>query len=129
MIVFQRSQAGFQMIFQGIQAVEDTIVEGFLSKLIPEVLNRIEFGRIGGKGQQTQITRHRKRSALMPTRPIEHHHDTLIGMPSRDLIEKYLHAPPIDLREDQGIEVAVSRRNRCVRISVFLPHQGLAKRP
>lgn len=129
MVVFQRSQAGFQMIFQGIQAVEDTIVEGFLSKLIPEVLNRIEFGRIGGKGQQTHITRHRKRSALMPTRPIEHHHDTLIGMPSRDLIEKYLHAPAIDLRQDQGIEVAVSRRNRCVCIRVFLPHQGLAKRP
>ena len=45
----------FQMVFEGVEAVEDAVVEGFLPQVIPEVLDWIEFGRVRRQFEQAQI--------------------------------------------------------------------------
>ena len=37
-------ERNFQVVFQSIQAIEDAVVEGLLTQVIPEMFNRIEFG-------------------------------------------------------------------------------------
>lgn len=47
MVAFQCSQTRFQVVLQGIQTVEDSVVKRLFAKFIPEVFNRVEFRRIG----------------------------------------------------------------------------------
>ena len=47
----------FQMVFEGIEAIEDAVMEGFLTQVIPEVLDRIEFGSVRWQFEQAQIGR------------------------------------------------------------------------
>lgn len=43
------------MIFKGIDAVEDAVVEMLFSELVPEVLLRVQLWRIRWQEEQAQI--------------------------------------------------------------------------
>ena len=47
MVKFHVEQRRLEVVFKGIEAVEDAVVERLLAKVIPEVLDRVQFGRIG----------------------------------------------------------------------------------
>ena len=39
MVKFHLEENGFQMVFEGVEAIEDAVMEGLLTQVIPEVLN------------------------------------------------------------------------------------------
>ena len=45
-------------IDDGVVAVEDTIAELVLAQVLPDILDRIEFGRIGRQLEQADVVRH-----------------------------------------------------------------------
>ena len=42
--VFEIAQSGDEMVFEGVDAVEDPVVEVLLAQFVPEMLLRVEFG-------------------------------------------------------------------------------------
>lgn len=52
MVHFKSLKAGDQLIFQRAQTVKGPIVKILLSQLIPEMLLRIQFRRIGWQKEQ-----------------------------------------------------------------------------
>ena len=40
MVKLHLEENGFQMVFEGVEAIEDAVMEGLLTQVIPEVLNR-----------------------------------------------------------------------------------------
>jgi len=56
------------MYLQGIEAFEYAVVEELLTQLVPDVFNRIELGRVGGKFQQVDVFWRLERIASMPAR-------------------------------------------------------------
>ena len=67
----------------------------------------------------------------MPTKPagsVEHHDDAALGMAISDLVEKYLHAVRIDVRQDQAVQFAAYHIDRTVRIGVLMGQHGPAQR-
>lgn len=54
------------MVFEGIDAVEDAVVERLFSPLVPEVSLRVQFGRIRGQEQQAQMVGQAAVLALVP---------------------------------------------------------------
>ena len=54
----------------------------------------------------------------MPARTVENHHDAIERMSRGHLIEKHLHALPVDAGQDQGVAFAsvnVACRRKCTR--------------
>ena len=47
MVKFHVEQSGLEVVFKRIEAVEDAVVERLFAQVIPEMLDRIQFGRIG----------------------------------------------------------------------------------
>ncbi|MDP1693131.1 MAG: hypothetical protein Q8L49_14480 [Burkholderiaceae bacterium] len=39
-------QAGDEMVFDGLQGIEDAVMEVLLAQLVPQMFDRVEFGRI-----------------------------------------------------------------------------------
>ena len=64
----------------------------------------------------------------MPTCAVKHHNHPIVGVPSRDFVQKYLHTIPIDIWQDQRIHFAVHDRNRCISISIFLSNHRMTYR-
>ena len=62
----------------------------------------------------------------MPSRPVNHHHDALIGVACRDFIEEQLHAPGVDVRQDQTVELARTGIHRTLGVGIFVSEHGLA---
>jgi len=87
MVKFHVEQNGLEVVFKRIEAVEDAVVERLFAQVIPEMLDRIQFGRIGRSREQAQIGRGGKRTALMPARAVKDHDDPIIWMPLGDLVE------------------------------------------
>ena len=46
MVVFECSQADFQMVFQSCEAINSAVVEVLFAQFVPSVFDRIEFGRV-----------------------------------------------------------------------------------
>ena len=46
MVEFHLAESGFQMVFQSVEAIEDAVVEGLLTQVVPKMLDWIEFGRV-----------------------------------------------------------------------------------
>lgn len=53
---------------------------------------------------------------------------TITGMAGGDLVEEDLHALAVNVRQDQGIELAVAHTHRRIGVGVLLGHHGLAQR-
>ena len=66
MVKFHLEENDFQMVFEGVEAIEDAVMEGLLTQVIPEVLNRIEFGSVRWQFEQAQIGGQPKGFTLMP---------------------------------------------------------------
>ena len=45
LVEFEVVQADDEMVFDGIQGVEDAVVDVLLSQFVPQMLDRVEFGR------------------------------------------------------------------------------------
>jgi hypothetical protein len=44
MVILHLPKGDLQMVFQGIEAIKDAVVERLLAQFIPEMFNGIEFG-------------------------------------------------------------------------------------
>lgn len=61
-------------IDDGFVIVEDAVAELVLTQVLPDVLDRIEFGRIGRQLEQADVVRHVELAAgLMPACTVEQH--------------------------------------------------------
>ena len=115
------------MVFQSIKAVEDPVVEELLAQLIPDMLNWIEFWRIGRQPEQENIGGGFELVASVPTRAVDHHDDVLLCVATRHFIEKHLHALGIDVRQDQTVKLAGADIHRTVGVGVLVRQHGLAQ--
>lgn len=126
-VEFHVEQSGLEVVLRRIEAVEEAIVERLFAQVIPEVLDRIQFGRIGRQFEQAQIGRGCERTALMPTRAVKDHDDPVVRMSLGDLVEEDLHALAIDLRQNQRVELPISHGDGGISVGVFLGDHGLAE--
>jgi hypothetical protein len=108
------------MIFQSLKTVEDPVMEPLFPKLIPEVLHRVEFRRMGRKGQEPHVFRNHQVLIPVPPGPVHHHDQSVLRVPGRHFIQKDLHADSVDVRQDQAVQCAFRNGNRRIRIGVFL---------
>ncbi len=46
MVSFHVTESNLQMVFEGVDAIENPVMERLFAQVIPEVLDRIEFRRI-----------------------------------------------------------------------------------
>ena len=58
---------------------EDAVAEPVVAQELLEVLDRVEFGRAGWKGQQGDVVRHGQRLGGVPAGPIEQEHGVGTG--------------------------------------------------
>ena len=56
------------------------------------------------------------------------HHDALVGVASRDFVEKQLHAGGVDMRQDEAVGLARADVHGAVGIGVLVREHGLAQR-
>lgn len=58
----------------GVVAFEDAVAELVLAQVLPDVLDRIEFGQLGRQFEQADVVRDIELAAgLMPSRAVEQH--------------------------------------------------------
>jgi len=95
-------------------------MEPFFPKLIPKELDRVEFRRIGRKGQESHVFRHHQILIPVPPGPVHHHDQSVLRVPGRHFIQKDLHAGSIGERQNQAVQVAFRNGTRRIRIGVFL---------
>ena len=74
------SESDFEMVFQGVKTGEDAVMEGLFPQFVPEVLDRVEFWRIGRQVNQPKVVRQGEGLALMPAGPVEYHDDPVAGV-------------------------------------------------
>ena len=127
-VVLEVSEGGLEVVFERVKAVEDAIVESFLAKLVPDVLDRVEFGRVRWQAQQPHVGRGPKIATGVPTRTVEHHHDVLLRVALPDLVEEQLHAMRVDVGQDQRVELAAEHVHGSVGVCVLVGQHGLAQR-
>lgn len=66
--------------------------------------------------------------ALMPARPIEHHHEAVMGMTRRHFVKKDLHAVTIHVWQNQRVEFAIDHGHGSIGIGIFLGDLRVAER-
>ena len=86
------------MVFEGVNTVEDTIMEMLFSDLVPEVFLGVQLRGIRWQEEQAQIVGQLKLLAFVPAGPIENHDDVVVWMAAGDLVHEDLHAVGIDMR-------------------------------
>jgi len=116
------SQGVAQLIFDGIQAVENAVVEGLLPEFAPQIFHGIELWGIGWQGQQGHVLGHLERLGAVPACAVEHHRDKLAGVAGGNLVEENIHALGARLGENQGVQAVIPRAEGGVGIAVF-PYQ------
>ena len=96
------------MAFERVNAIEYAIVERLftvstfqarkslenclpLVQVIPQMLDRIKFGRIRRQKQELKIVRRRDGLVFVPTRTVEHHQDIFLRMSRTHFLQKYFH--------------------------------------
>ena len=101
MIMLHIVQCFFQMIFERINTVENSVVKFLFPQIVPDMLHGVEFRRIWWKAEQADIIRDHERFAFMPTGSVKYHDDFVIQVSRRHLVKKYLHAFSVDMRQYQ----------------------------
>ena len=97
----------------------------FFSKLIPKVLDGIEFRRVGWQKVKLQVLWQCKQLTLVSSRPIKHHHNIVVGIAPRHLVKKDLHALGIDVRQHEAIKATIHWTDCTVGIGVLLSNHRL----
>ena len=95
------------MVFEGIEAIEDAIVEILFPKIVPEVFLRIQFGEVRREEQQAKIVREMEVLGFVPAGAIEDHDDIVVRVATGNLVEEDLHALGIDVRQYPAVESAL----------------------
>jgi len=101
MIMLHIVQCFFQVIFDGINTVENSVVKFLFPQIVPDMLHGIELRRIWRKAEQAEIIRNHERFAFMPTGAVKHHDYPVIQVSRSHLVKKYLHALSVDMRQYQ----------------------------
>jgi hypothetical protein len=114
------------VILQRVQALEDPVVEELLAQFIPDVLNRIELGRVRRQFQQVDVGWRFERVAAMPASAVNHHDDLILWVSCRDLVQEQLHASGVDVRQDQTVQLASADVHRAISVGVFVRQHALA---
>jgi hypothetical protein len=84
-------------------------MERFLTKIIPEMFDRIELWRIRRQIQQLQIAWQDDALTAMPACAINHHEDVFFQVAACNLIRKHLHTGAIHTGQYQGVEHTIHR--------------------
>ena len=53
MVFLEVSEGDFEVVLERVETVEDAVVEAFLAKLVPDVLDRVEFRGVRRQGDST----------------------------------------------------------------------------
>ena len=101
MIILQIVQRLFQVIFEGINTVENAVVKFLFPQIVPDMLHGVELRRIWQKTEQADIIWDHERFAFMPTGAVKRHDDPVIKVSGSHLVKKYLHALSVDMRQYQ----------------------------
>lgn len=125
-ILLQRSEREFEVIFKCVQAIKDSVVKTLLAQLIPNMLDGIQFGRIRWQGQQPDVGRRTELATGMRTGTIEDHYDALSWVTLTNLIAKHLHTGCVDMRQDQRIEFTGAYVHCRVGVGVLVSEHSLA---
>ena len=79
MIMLHIVQCFFQVIFEGINTVENSVVKFLFPQIVPDMLHGVELRRIWRKAEQAEIIRDHERFAFMPEQAKEHDDATFIA--------------------------------------------------
>ena len=101
MIILHVVQCFFQVIFEGINTVKNSVMKFLFPQIIPDMLHGVELWRIWWKAEQADIIRDHERFVFMPTSTVKHHYNPVIPVSGSHLVKKYLHAISVDMRQDQ----------------------------
>jgi len=101
MIMLHIVQCFFQVIFEGINTVENPVVKFLFPQIIPDMLHGVELRRIWRKAEQADIIRDYERFVFMPTSAVKNHNDPVIQVSRSHLVKKYLHTISVDIRQYQ----------------------------
>jgi len=129
MIFLHTGEAVHEMDFQCRYGSEYMVREGFLPKVVPEVFDGIEFGRIGRERKKVHVVRDAEILRRVPACAVHDHDDEFLGMADADLFEEEAHHRRVDRREDEGVEDAVGRRNSGIGVGELLNYRGVNERP
>ena len=100
----------------------------FLAKLVPDVLDRVEFRGVRRQAQQPHVGRGVEIAAGMPARTVEHHHDVASGVTLSDFVDEQLHALGVDVRQDQRVEFTGEHIHGSIGVGGLVGQHGLAQR-
>ena len=101
MIMFHIMQCFFQVIFEGINTVENAVVKFLFPQIVPDMLHGVELRGIWRKPEHVDIIGDDQRFVFMPTGTVKHHDDPVIQVSGGHLVKKYLHALSVDMRQYQ----------------------------
>jgi hypothetical protein len=98
----------------GVVAVEDAVAELVLPQILSDVLDRIEFGRIGRQFEQADIVGHVEFAAgLMPACAVEPDHSMAASRDiAADLGEVQGHCLTVGIGQDKGRAFIACRADR-----------------
>jgi hypothetical protein len=80
-----------QNICQDVKRRENTIMEVFLSNIVPNMFNGIHLRRIGGLGNQANIFWNHQRFCMVPARLVNLHHQEIVGKSVTHVLYKQIH--------------------------------------
>lgn len=117
------------MAFKRVDGIKHPVMEKLFPKIVPYVFDRIEFGRIGREEYQPEVGRQWQFLVLVPTRAVDNHDNSLLGIPGCNLLKKYIHAYPIDVGQHQAIHSPIGRSECGIGVGVFLGNHCLHHGP
>ena len=117
------------MIFESIDALEDSVMEVLFTQLVPDVFLGIELGRVRRKKRQAKVVGQVEVVALVPASAIEHHQDVVVGVASGDFVEEELHAVGVDMGQHQAVEATVLWTHGTIGVGVLLRDHGADQWP
>ncbi len=110
------------------EVVEDAVREFLLPQFVPEVLLRVELGRVGGQAQQPDVGGHCKILGHVRACAVHHHDDEVAPMGDADLRQELTHAVGVHLGRDHPVELSLDRADGAVDIDelalVAVAHRG-----
>ena len=117
------------MIFERVEAVEDTVVKALFAQLVPHVLHWVELRCIGRQAQQAHVGRRAQLAAGVPASTVKHHDDALVRVALAHLVEKQLHALGVDVGQDERVQLAACHIDGRIGVGVLVGQHGLAQGP
>lgn len=105
----------------GVVGVEDAVGEPVLSEVLPDVLDRVQFGRARGQEDQRHVFRDDELFRSVPTGAIEQQDgvSTALDVPA-DLIDVKLHGEGIGIGQRQASTFTLCRADGAEQIDVLI---------